>query len=94
LRSVSSSETPHKEEGVKRCNVDEDDRQRILTELGKCCHPLDTESGVLYNIHNGEVAATMVNVSDSLALGGTMAIAFRSSLPTGCHAKFSSPVNI
>ena len=51
--SGSSSETPHKEEGVKRCKVDEDDRQRISTEPGKCSHPLNTESDVLYNIHNG-----------------------------------------
>ena len=29
--SSSSSETPHKEEGAKRCKVDEDDRQRIST---------------------------------------------------------------
>ena len=48
--SSSSSEKPHKEKGVKR--VDEDDRQRINTKLGTCSHPLDTESGVLYNIHN------------------------------------------
>ena len=78
---------------MKRCNVDEDYRQRISTELGKCSHPLDTESDVLYNIHNGQVAPTIVNVSDSLAFGGTMATAFQNSLPTGIHAKLSSPVN-
>ena len=91
--SSSSIETPHKEEGVKTCKVDEDDRQRISTELGKCSHPLDTESDILYNIHNGQVAPTIVNVSDSLAFGGTMATAFQNSLPTGFHAKLSSPVN-
>ena len=52
--SSSPTETPHKEDGVKRCKVDEDDRQRISTELGKNSHPLDTESGVLCNIHNGK----------------------------------------
>ena len=41
--SSSSTETPHKEEGVKRCKVDEDDRQRISTELGKHSHILDRE---------------------------------------------------
>ena len=85
----SSTETPHKEEGVKRCKVDENDRQRIGTELGKCSHLLDSESGVLYNIHNGQVAPTMVNVSDSLALGVTMATASRNSLQTGLHVNFS-----
>ena len=39
---------------MKICKVDEDDRQRISTELEKCSHPLDIESGVLYNIHNGQ----------------------------------------
>ena len=50
---------------MKICKVDEDDRQRVSTELGKCSHPLNTESEVLYNIQNGQVAPTMVNVSDS-----------------------------
>ena len=76
----SSTETPHKEEGVNRCNVDEDNRQRISTELGKCFYSLDTERGVLYNIHNGQVAPTVVNVSGSF--GWMMATAFRNSLPT------------
>ena len=62
--SSSSTKTPHKEECVKRCNVNEDDRQPISIELGKCSYTLDTESGVLYNIHNRQVAPTMVNVSD------------------------------
>ena len=35
----------------------------------------------------------MVNVSDSLALRGAMATAFRKSLPTEFHAKLSSLVN-
>ena len=33
--SSSSSETPHKEEGVRSCKVDKDYRQRISTELVK-----------------------------------------------------------
>ncbi len=91
--SGSGSETPHKEEGVKRRKLDEDDRQCISTELGKCSHPLETDSNVLYNIFNGQVAPSVVNVADSLALGAPMATAFRNSLPTGFHAKLSSPVN-
>ena len=79
---------------MKRCKVDKDDRQRISTELVKTfSHPLDTESDVLYNIHNGQVAPTIVNVSDSLAIVRTMATAFQNLLPTGFHAKLSSPVN-
>ena len=41
---------------MKRCKVDEDDRQGISTKLGKSSHPFGTESGDLYNIHNGQVA--------------------------------------
>ena len=40
-----------------------------------------------------EVTPTTVNVSDSVALGGTMTTGFRNALPTGFHANFSSPVN-
>ena len=90
--SSSTTETPHKEEGVKRCKVDEVERLRISAELGKYSHPLDTESDVLYNIHNSQVYPTMFSVSDSLALDGTMATAFRNTLPTGFHGKFSSPL--
>ena len=54
--SSSSSEMPYKEEGVKRCKVDEDDRQGISTKVGKFSYPFDSKSGVLYNIHNGQVA--------------------------------------
>ena len=78
---------------MKRYKVYEDDRQCISTELRQFSHPLDTKSGVLYNIHNGQVAPPIVDVSDSLALGGTMATASRNSLPTAFHAKLSSPVN-
>ena len=88
----SSSETPHKDEGIKRRNVDTDDRRRISEELGKCSHPLETESDVLYNIVNGQVAPAVVNVSDALVLGALMLTDFRKSLPAGFHAKLSSPV--
>ena len=82
--SSSSSEMLHKGRGVKRCKFGEDDRQRISTKLGQFSHTLEIESYVLYNIHNGQVAPTIVNVSDSLAI---------ESLPIGFHAKLSSPVN-
>ena len=88
----SSSETPHKEEGIKRRKVDTDDRRRISEELDKCSHPLEIESDVLYNIVNGQVAPAVVNVSDTLSLGALMVIDFRKSLPAGFLAKLSSPV--
>ena len=88
----SSSETPHKEEGIKRRKVDTDDRRRISEELDKCSHPLEIESDVLYNIVNGQVSPAVVNVSDALSLGALMVTDFRKSLPVGFHAKLSSPV--
>ena len=88
----SSSETPHKEEGINRRKVDTDDRRRISEELDKCSHPLEIESDVLYNIVNGQVVPAVVNVSDALALGAMMVTDFRQSLPAGFHAKLSSPV--
>ena len=88
----SSSETPHKEEGIKRRKVDTDDRRRISDELDKCYYRLGIENDVLYNIVNGKVAPAVVNVSDALALGALMVTDFRKSLPAGFHAKLSSPV--
>ena len=88
----SSSETPHKEEGIKRRKVDTDDRRRISEELDKCSHPLEIESDVLYNLVNGQVAPAVVNVSDAMSLGALMVTDFRKLLPAGFHAKLSSQV--
>ena len=85
--SSSSSETPHKEEGdVKLMKM----TASVLVQNleNDPTHSIPR----VYNVHNGHVAPTIVNVSDSLAIGGTMVTAFQSSLPTGVHAKLSSPV--
>ena len=58
-----SDETPHNEEGVTICKVDEDDRQRISTKRGKCSHP----SIPRVMSSDGQVAPTIANVSDSLS---------------------------
>ena len=81
----SSSETPHKEEGIKRRKVDTDDRRRISEELDKCSHPLEIESDILYNIVNVQVAPAVVNVSDALSLDALMVTDFRKSLPAGAY---------
>ena len=70
---------PHNDGGMKRCDVDEDDRQHISTEHSICSHPLDTESYVHDNIQNGQVAPAIVNVSDSLGFDGTIRTALRNS---------------
>ena len=46
VQANSSSETPHKEEDIKRRKVDTDDCRRVSDELDKCSHPLEIESDV------------------------------------------------
>ena len=87
------SDIPHIRRKVlikDKSQLDENYWQRISTEHVKCSHPLESNSDVLFNIFNGQVAQTKVNVADSLVLGAQMANDFRTSLPTGFHAKLSS----
>ncbi len=88
----SSGLTKHKEEGEKRRKLDSDDRERIAAELVKHSHPLTVESDVLYNIVNGKVAPSEVNVENSVAIGEKMAVSFRNSLPSNFHGKNSGTV--
>ncbi|XP_068225089.1 uncharacterized protein [Palaemon carinicauda] len=88
----TTAQTKHKEEGEKRQKLYADDRGRIAAELAKHSHPLKAESAVQYNIVNGQVAPKEVNVEYALLLGQKMATAFRKALPSGFHAKLSSPI--
>eukprot|EP00745_Piridium_sociabile_P013977 TRINITY_DN2058_c0_g1_i7.p1 TRINITY_DN2058_c0_g1~~TRINITY_DN2058_c0_g1_i7.p1 ORF type:complete len:474 (+),score=89.64 TRINITY_DN2058_c0_g1_i7:286-1707(+) len=85
-RETVSSPVKHKEEGGKRRELDEQDRQRILDELRKHSHPLTDPSESLYNINNGQVAsANNVNIQDAVKIGQEMQKTFLSSLPDGFH---------
>ena len=75
-----------KEEGEKRRILDTDDRHRGYEELRKHSHPLKLTSSGLYNIINGKVANASVNVQETLKMGESMLLDFRSSLPGGFHA--------
>ena len=88
--SCAPGETPHKEEGMKRQKLDQDDRQCISTDLNRCSHQLKITCNVLCDISDGKVAPKDVNVADSLMLGAQMATIFHNSLPSGFHAKLSS----
>ena len=45
-----------------------------------------TTSSSLYNITNAKVAIASVNVQETLKIGESMLLEFRSSLPDGFHA--------
>ena len=49
-------------------------------------------SNVLYTIVNGKIAPPAVNVADALSIGGNVLSVLSRSLPSGFHAKMSSPV--
>ena len=88
----TSSQTKHKEDGNKRRKLDFDDRETISSELAKHSHPLTNPCEVLYNIVNGQVAPTEVNVDDAVDIGQTMAGSFRNTLPNGFHGEISNKV--
>ena len=90
--SYASGEKPHKEEGMKRRKLDQNDRQCISAEHNRCLHPLETTCDVLYNISNEKVALKDVNLADSLILGAQMATTSHNSLPSGFHAMLSSRI--
>ena len=86
------SQTKHKEEGSKWQKLDSENLQKIASKLAKHSHPLTVDSPVLYNIINGQIAQEEINVVEAVNIGEKMATAFKNSLPTGFHAKISTPV--
>ena len=84
----------HKEEGFSRRHIDADDRRQVTNEFSKHSQPLEGqgEDNVLYNIVNGKIAPPAVNVADAVSIGDNTMSVFRRSLPSGFHAKMSSPV--
>ena len=85
-------EEKHKEEGEKRRILDTNDRNRVYEELKKHSHPLKLTSSSLYDIINDKVANASVNVQETLKMGESMLLDFRSSL-LGCfHAPLKRKV--
>ena len=84
----------HKEKGFSRRHLDADDRRQVANELSKHSQPLEGqgEDNVLCNIVNGKIAPLAVNVADAVSIGDNTLNVFRRSLPSGFHAKMSSPV--
>ena len=82
----------HKEEGERRRKMDETIRNKIAEELEKHSHPLNAKSTDLYNIVNGQVAPTKVNVQDALHIGSTQSEKFTALLPGAFHSKIERKV--
>ena len=85
-------ENKHKEEGERRRKMDETDRNKIAEELEKHSHPLNIKSTDLYNIVNGQVAPTKVNVKDAFHIGSTQSEKFTALLPGAFHSKIERKV--
>ena len=85
-------ENKHKEEDERRRKMDETDRNKIAEELEKHSHPLNVKSTDLYNIVNGQVAPTKVNVQDALHIGSTQSEKFTALLPGAFHSKIERKV--
>ena len=85
-------ENKHKEEGERRRKMDETDSNKIAEELEKHSHPLNVKLTDLYNIVNGQVAPTKVNVQDALHIGSTQSEKFTTLLPGAFHSKIERKV--
>ena len=82
----------HKEEGGRWRKMDETHRNKIVDELQKHSHPLNVKSTDLYNIVNGQVVPTNVNVQDALHIGSTQSEKFADLLPGAFHSKIERKV--
>ena len=78
-----TKEGKRKEEGEKRRILDTDDRNSCLRRVEEAFSSSQMTSSNLYNIINGKVVNASVNVQDTLKMGESMFLDFRSSLPGG-----------
>ena len=85
-----TKEEKRKEEGEKRRILDTDDRNSCLRRVEEASSQMTSSS--LYNIINGKVVNASVNVQETLKMGESMYLDFRSSLPGGFHAPLKRKV--
>ena len=84
--------TKHKEEGVRRRDLDTADRNLVMHELNTHAHPLTDLSSDLVNIVNRKVADKSINVVDTVSIGEDMSLDFVKSLPDGFHNRLTNRV--
>ena len=79
---------------MSRSHIDADDRRQVANALSKQSQPLEGqgEDNVLYNIVNSKMYPPAVKVAYAVSIGDNTLSVFRRSLPSGFHAKISSPV--
>ena len=83
----------HKEEGEKRRQADQKDRDSILMELEKHTHSLTDNEPTLYNIVNGQVATSSIKVQHALETGAAQSTDFAASLLSGFHTTISKKIS-
>ena len=88
----NEKEVLHKEEGLSRRRLDADDRRRVANELSKHPHPQEGqgEDNVLYN--QWQNCFSCSECGSCVSIGDKMLSVFRRWLPSGFHAKMSSPI--
>ena len=84
--------TKHKEEGVRRRDLDTADRNLVMHELKTHAHPLTDKASDLVNIVNRKVADKRINVVDAVSIGEEMSLDFVKSLPDGFHNRLTNTV--
>ncbi len=95
FRSEDKKEAPiekHREEGKKRIQQDENDRDLIRQELKKSEHSLKITTPNLVNIYNGCVASDRVNCHQSVENGTDMMNEFIKKLPEGFYEPIRSRI--
>ena len=78
---MSKTAKYHKEEGKKRITNDNENRQKILQSLLQHSHPLENNNSDLYNIVNGHIAPSSINIQNALSIGESMAHEFFMAMP-------------
>ena len=87
-----SKEEKGKEEGEKRRILDSDDRNSCLRRVEEAFPSSQMTSSSIYNIINGKEVNASVNIQETLKMGESMFLDFRSSLPGGFHAPLKRKV--
>ena len=87
-----TKEEKRKEEGEKRRILDTNDTNSCLRRVEEAFPSSQMTSSSLYNIINGKVVNAFVNVQETLKMGESMFLDFRSSLPDGFHAPLKRKV--
>ena len=81
-----TKEEKRKEEGEKRHILDTNDRNSCLRRVKEAFPSSQMTSSSLYNNINGKVVNASINVPETLKMGESIFLDFRSSLPGGFHA--------